>query len=391
MNVETTTADFRRAITLATMATERRNTIPILGGIKCHANGSFEACGTDLDLSITAKVKRQPGPVADFVMMSPRNVLQAVSAAGGKDVSIGLEDGKAQVASGELAVAVGTKPVDDFPHDLAKPLAPTFSATLGAEHIAALARVSGAMSHEEARYYLNGVHAHSLNSTTVRFEATDGHRLYFADVTLPDADGSLGKGVIIPKKAVGLLVNLAERTKGGVRLVVGHVATGNAVTSTAPEKTGLPRLAMTMSERATDITLASRVIDGTFPDVSRVVPAGGGKQALFKVADLRRAIRAISGHSRDVRATNLAFQADGTVVVSAAYLAIEISARMTVPCQHSAAGMTIAFNGKYLASVLNAVAGDEILFDMTAPEQPVLVRSPSDTAFTAVLMPMRAE
>lgn len=389
MTVQTSSADFRRAIFLAGKVVERRSTIPILSMIRCHANGSFEATGTDVDMTLTARVARVPGPNADFCMQSPQQVITAVAAAGGKSVAMKHDGGKLQVSSDALDITVDTLPSDDFPIDHLRDLDEQFSATFSPLDIAAIARVADAVSTEETRYYLNGVRLKSLGETTIQAQATDGHRLYLCDIELPDAAGRLGESVIIPRKAVRLLVELAKSAQNGVRLVIGAPAPANRIEGTAPEQPGASRLRFSFAERAADISVTSKLIDGTFPAVEKVIPSEGDKQALFKVADLRRAIAAVSGHSREIRATKVAFDGKGAATVSAAYLGIGLAASIKVPCDYAGAPFEIGFNGGYLASILNAVRGEEVAFTMSDPAAPVLVRNPADTAWTGVLMPMR--
>ncbi|MBB5714753.1 hypothetical protein [Sphingomonas aerophila] len=293
------------------------------------------------------------------------------------------------LTSGDLDVTASKLPSDDFPMDQTRDLREQFTATLSGADVAAIARVADAMSSEMTRYYLNGVRLKSVDATTIQAQATDGHRLYLADITLPDAKGELGPNVIIPRKAVRLLVELARSVKDGVSLIIGSPAPTNEVTTTAPAPVNASRLRIALAERAAEVTLTATLIDGTYPDVARVIPKGGDKQALFKIAELRRAMSAVSGHSRTVRATKLTFDAEGTVTVSAAYVDSGLAVKVKVACEHNAPGFEIGYNGEYLASLLTSAQGEEILFTLTDPSAPALVRNPADTAWSAVIMPMR--
>lgn len=391
MDVQTKTADFRRAVTIANKVVERRGTtIPALGAIHCHANGALEVSATDLDLTVTTKIEREPGVDADFLLRNPRAMLQAVAAAGGKTIGISHKDAQAIVVSDSLRLKVGTFPADDLPLDLNRPLDTTFAVTLSQQHVADLARVAGAMSTEETRYYLNGVHLAAIAPGLIRATATDGHRLYFMEIAVPDATGELpGAGLIVPTKTIRLLLDLSKSSPDGVRVTVGNRAPANSETTTAPEKSGMPVLRLGFRERAAEVTLTSKLIDGTFPDCQRVVPTGGDIQALFQVADMRRAIRAIAGHSKSERAVRIELLENGAASLSAAYVSIDLAADIVIPCQHSRPGYVIGFNGGYLASVLDASRGDEIVLTMSNPDAPAIVRNPADTAWTAVLMPIR--
>jgi DNA polymerase-3 subunit beta len=390
MDIQVKSSDLRRAVAIAGKVIESRSSIPILGMVHCHANGALEITGTDLDMTVTTRIEREAGPMSDFVLATPKQVASALGAAGGKQVGISTIDGKAVIVSDDLRLSAGTLPVDDFPVHLDAPLEPIFAATLSKTNLADFARIAMAVSTEETRYYLNGVHLSSIDDGRIRAQATDGHRLFFVEIAVPDAKGSLpAGGVIIPRKAVSVLLDLAKSSEDGARLTIGHVAPANHDGTLAPEKSTAPRIRMTFRERAGQITVTSKPIDGTYPDAQRVVPAPGGIQALFKVADLRRAIKAITGHAKGSHAAKLDFQEGGKVAISSAFVTIGLRADVTIAAQHNKPGFAVGFNGGYLDSVLAAVRGDEILIDTADPGSPALFRDPADTAWTAVLMPMR--
>lgn len=393
MTIQTSSANFRRAIALASKVIERRNTHPILETVRVHANGRFEVTGTDLDLSVTASVAREAGPAADFALMAPKAIVSAVSAAGEKEVRLvpTAECDKVSIASGALAMTAATLPADDFPLDAVRELHPEFTATLSREHIAALARVADAISTEETRYYLNGVHMSAI-AGAIRFDATNGHILYRVEVPTPDATGALEpEGAIIPRKAVRLLLDMAKSAAGDIRVVLGRIAPPNGVGSTAPDRNSLLRFSVSYEERAASVQISGKTIDGTFPDVGRVIPSPRDRQCVISPAALRRAVAAVSGHERGWRAVKLAFAGADQLTVSAAYVSLGLTAAVTVPCQHTCAGFEISFNGGYLTSILTAAGGDEVVLDFGDAAAPMLLRNTADTAWLGVMMPMRID
>lgn len=390
MNVVASTADFRRAVNIATRATERRNNLPILGAVRCRANGSLEVTGTDLDILISASVPRVPGPDAMFALTNPQAIAHAVHTAGGDDTTIAQRDGDASISSGALTVTAATMPADDFPMHLDRPVAPLFEVDLSREHIAQMQRVAGAVSTEETRYYLNGLHLARVNDNTIRATATNGHILFFVDMVVPGAAGAIPDGgVIIPTKAVNLLFGFGKAAKSGVRLVVGTPAAANEETSTAPDRKGLPVIVTSMREGTADVKMTAKLIDGTFPDCQRVVPAVTGRQAILPVEQLRRALRAISGVSRYERVIRLSFDQPDTVTVSAAYVSLSLSASISIPCKHSMDKLVVGFNGGYLTTVLASAGGDELVLDEADCAAPALFRNPADASWTGLLMPVR--
>ena len=108
-----------------------------------------------------------------------------------------------------------------------------------------------AISTEETRYYLNGVYMHAAtgpDGPVLRCVATDGHRLARIDAPLPEGAEGL-PGVIVPRKTVGELRKLLDDDEATIAVSVSETK----VRFATPE-----------------VTLTSKVIDGTFPDLSLI-------------------------------------------------------------------------------------------------------------------------
>ena len=119
-------------------------------------------------------------------------------------------------------------------------------------------RTRFAISNEETRYYLNGIYFHAAKAggtEVLRGVATDGHRLARVEVPLPKGAGEM-PGVIVPRKTVGEVRKLLDESDGSVDIELSDTrirfAFGN-------------------------VTLISKLIDGTFPDYERVIPTGNDK------------------------------------------------------------------------------------------------------------------
>lgn len=386
-----TARDFRHAIMLAGKAVERRCTIPILEMVRCKANGSFEVTGTDLDMTIVARVGRTGKAEATFMLPDFRSVIGATSAAGGENVAMAVTDETVSITSEALQVAIKNKtPADDFPilGDIADE---RFATTMSHAQLRALTRVAASISTEETRYYLNGIYVHHLDGPTYRAVATDGHRLSMIDLVLPDAVGDL-PGVIIPRKSLRTLLDIAGTRAApgdeGVKLRVGSPAPRNSVNSTAPERPGMSRAEFELGSGPARVSLATKLIEGTFPDYRRVIPQAPARTMLFKSAELRRAVAAVSFGAKDVRAIRIAPDEEGALI-SAEYLTTGIGTSVRINCTHDWPKETVGYNGSYLLSMLDAAGGEEFVMSADDPAAPCLIRNPADTAWTGILMPMR--
>jgi DNA polymerase-3 subunit beta len=139
--------------------------------------------------------------------------------------------------------------------------------------------VSIAMSTEQTRYYLNGIAFDSDNMI-----ATDGHRLHIISHLTPALKDK--SALIIPSKAVKLFIMACKESK---------------VTSFDIELLGESYVRAVIG----DYTITSKLIDGTFPDYRRVIPASHEYKLEFKadsiVKNYKKLCAVSSGKSRAVK------------------------------------------------------------------------------------------
>lgn len=246
------------ALAALSRVVERRNTIPILSNILLCAEGDrLTLRATDLDIQAETGLPcevAEPGAItlpahtlSDIVRKLPAEATVAFE-------SVKPDHDRMVVKSGRSRFTVQSLPESDFPDITAGEFSHRF--TLPAKDFAAaFGQVEFAISTEETRYYLNGIHMHTLpvdGQTKLRAVATDGHRL--SRIELPAPEGSAGMpAVIVPRKTVAELGRMAKDQDGEITLEF----SANKIRATIGAS-----------------TLTSKLIDGTFPDYQRVIPAG---------------------------------------------------------------------------------------------------------------------
>ncbi|NND17694.1 MAG: DNA polymerase III subunit beta, partial [Silicimonas sp.] len=279
-----------KAVAQAQSVVERRNTIPILANVLIEAEGdqvSFRA--TDLDIEVVdqapAKVERAGATTVsavtfhEIVRKLPDGALVTITDDGAA--------GRMSVDAGRSNFALATLPREDFPVMASSEYEANFAAP--APVLRRLFDKSKfAISTEETRYYLNGVYLHVADSGGVqvlRCVATDGHRLARIDADLPEGAENM-PGVIVPRKTVGELRKLLEDDEAKIAVSVSETKIRFATPG---------------------ITLTSKVIDGTFPDYSRVIPTGNTRRLEVDASDFAQAVdRVATVSSERSRAVKLA-------------------------------------------------------------------------------------
>lgn len=360
-----------KAVAQAQSVVERRNTIPILANVLIEAEGStvsFRA--TDLDIEVVdkapAQVERAGATTVSAVMLHeivrklPDGALITLS-------NEGIE-GRLTVQAGRSLFDLSTLPKEDFPVMTSSEYSCNFAAP--APVLRRLFDKSKfAISTEETRYYLNGVYMHVAEADggkVLRCVATDGHRLARIDADLPEGAADM-PGVIIPRKTVGELRKVLEDDDMKIAVSVSETK----VRFATPE-----------------MTLTSKVIDGTFPDYSRVIPTGNTRRLEVDAAEFAQAVdRVATVSSERSRAVKLSLDEDRLVLSVNAPDSGAAEEELAVA--YGDERLVIGFNAKYLLEIASQVDRENAVFLFNSSGDPTLMREGNDTTAVYVVMPMR--
>jgi len=349
---------------------ERRNTIPILSNVKLEAgDGAVRLNATDMDLDIVEQAVADvstPGATTvsahtlyDIVRKLPDGA--QVNMDGGGDGQVVLSAGRSRFTLASLSI-------DEFPVLSGGELPHQFTVT-AAELRSLIDRTRFAISTEETRYYLNGIYLHQADrdgTALLRAVATDGHRLASVEVPLPaGADGM--PGVIVPRKAVTELRKMIDES-------------GDEVAVSLSES----KIRFAFDEAV----LTSKLIDGTFPDYQRVIPAGNDKVMEVECHGFADAVDRVSAISSEKsRAIKLTLNS-GTLVLSASSPE-HGSATEELEVSYDGDELEIGFNSAYLLDVTRQIEGEMARFTMADSASPTVMQETDDASALYVLMPMR--
>jgi DNA polymerase III subunit beta len=348
---------------------ERRNTIPILSNVLIEAanGGSLRLMATDLDLQVVESVEAavdQPGATTvsahtlfDIVRKLPE----------GSQVQLHAAEGKMAINAGRARFNLQTLPRDDFPV-IAEGELPTRFELPAATLRQIIDKTRFAISTEETRYYLNGIFLHVSDDAqpVLKAAATDGHRL--ARVTVPRPEGADGMpDVIVPRKCVGELRKLLDEVDGTV---------------------GVSLSATKIRFDLGSAILTSKLIDGTFPDYSRVIPQSNDRLLKLDPKSFMEGVDRVSTiASEKTRAVKMALDRDKiTLSVTSPENG---TASEEVPGDYAAQGFEIGFNARYLMDILHQIDGDLVEVHLADAAAPTLIRENDKAPALYVLMPMR--
>jgi DNA polymerase-3 subunit beta len=226
-------------------------------------------------------------------------------------------------------------------------------------------KVLFAVSADETRYVLTGVYC-IIQQNGIRFVATDGRRLAY--ITRPSGGVKAGTRAIIPGKTINELSRILSI-----------------------EEDSEVKISITENQAAfkiNEITLISRLIDGTFPNYEQVIPKKYQQKIKIKVKELLSAIKQIS---------LLTQEKGGAVKFSFGKNLLRVSAQtqglgsgeVDVDISYSGSPVEIAFNPTYIMDILKNVSEEECEFEINGPIDACVVRVVGDENYLCVVMPMR--
>jgi DNA polymerase-3 subunit beta len=220
------------------------------------------------------------------------------------------------------------------------------------------------MAQQDIRYYLNGMLL-VLEGKLLKAVATDGHRLACASLKLDEK--AEAHEVILPRKSIQELIKLLTDVDSPV--VVDLAASQVAF-------------------KIDGVDLVTKVVDGKFPDYTRVIPTNYTKSFVVPRLTLQQALQRVAILSnekfRGVRWTLTSGQLRIACTNTQQEEAFE---DLEVPYDGDA--LDTGFNATYLLDVLNNLSSEQITCSFGDANSSVLITTAEDSAFRYVVMPMR--
>ncbi len=237
----------------------------------------------------------------------------------------------------------------EFPSYQGKPRISIESHTL----IESLKKITPAIDTNNPKFELNGALI-DIKENEINFASTDTRRL--AVVTIPNQGGS-ELSLIIPKKAI---VEIQKLFFDNIELYY--------------DETNL----IIHSEQYTFFT---KLINGKFPEYSRIIPKETAHNLTLPKASMIDAIKQITTISTDVKIT---FLQDTITFESLSDDNIEAKTELNFPTNFTEP-FSIAINSRYLLDFLNAINSSEFGIGLNESNLPFILR---ESNFITVVMPI---
>jgi DNA polymerase III subunit beta len=346
---------------------EKRHTLPILSNVLIErTQDRLNLVATDLEIQVATSSDVGKAEGEDLSLTVSARKLQDILRAlpEGTETLLDSQNNRLQVRAGKSRFSLQTLPANDFPKlgDAGAVLGKISIPQKAFRELLLLVQYS--MAQQDIRYYLNGLLL-VLDDGQVKVVATDGHRLSYA--ARPLGQQQEKREVILPRKAVLELSKLLSEGDEPVEIEI---------------------YASQVKFQFGGIVLMTKIIDGKFPDYTRVIPANYQKKFVIDRLQLLQSLQ------RAAILSNEKFRGVRWLVNSSS-LRISCTnneqeeAQEELEITYPGDAVDIGFNITYLLDVLTNVHSGNVECALGDANSSMLVTLPDQRDFRYVVMPMR--
>lgn len=346
---------------------ERKQPLPILSNVLLKKNGDLlQLVTTDLEIQIETRQKIDSAGIdgLDAITISAKKLQDILKVIPEESlVSLDIQENKLLVRANKSKFSLQTLPAQDFPSLSDQLDGATQIRIKQGKMKRLLSSVQHAMAQQDIRYYLNGVLV-VIENNSIKLVATDGHRLAFIAEEMDEDYPKLE--VILSRKTVNEL--LKQLTDSDDEILI-----------ELAEKQ--------VRFNFSDTTMTSKVIDGKFPDYTRVIPNHTNHLVLNRVTIMQALQRAAILSNEKFRGVRLLLTTNNLQIIS--NNSEQEEAQEDIETQYTGDPLDIGFNVNYLLDGINYLNSEEVTFSFGDQNSSLLVTTPEKNDYKYVVMPMR--
>tara|TARA_B100000700_G_C14985394_1_gene828565 strand:+ start:572 stop:1687 length:1116 start_codon:yes stop_codon:yes gene_type:complete len=349
---------------------EKKSTLPILSNILIEAKDSnIKITSTDLDIIYSEKInseeiKREGSTTTSASIL--HDILRKIEP--NSKVELSLQDSnKLKILSGNSKFNLLCISSENFPIVDDKTNDKILEVSSG-KLLKLLNKTKISISNDETRHYLNGIYLHKIkveNKSFLSGVATDSHRLSSSSLEIEQNIDF--EPIILPKKTIFQLINLLDKNTGVIKI-------SNNKSKIKFEMNGS--------------ILISKVIDGRFPDYSKVIPRDNEKVLVIKLNEFKNSIERVTTVSSD-RKEGLKMNISKEMLQFLVRSPNSGEGIENIKAKFNSSDISVSFNGRYLIDIASQIENDSIVMNFKDAGSPVLIKDLSDNNSFHVVMPMK--
>lgn len=365
MHITLQREDILKPLNYVAGVVEKRQSLPILSFILLQQqNDEVTLTGTDLEVEVLAKLKSRHNATGELTLPARKLLDICRALPEGATIDIRKDGEKVSVKSGKSRFSLLTLPTTDFP---------SIQATQWDQHVSlpqdalknVLQQTHFCMAQQDTRYFLNGLLV-EFGNKHIRVVGTDGHRMAISESPF---EGNIKETtqLVVPRKGVHEFMRLLEDTRETIELQFNsnHIrAVGDSFVFT------------------------SKLIDGKYPDYSKVIPSAQSKSVRIERETLRESLsRAAILSNEKYRGVRLTLTNKGLKI--SAHNPEQEESQEEIQADYDGETMEIGFNVGYMLEAIGALHSQQIVLGLTDANSSCTIGSPDTKMPLYVIMPMR--
>ena len=366
------------AVAWTARALPARPTVPVLAGMRLHAEADLTLSSFDYDVSAQATIPVMTEEEGS-ALVSGRLLAEISRSLPARPVQIASEGGKAVLSCGSATFTLLTMPEEEYP---ALPEMPQAAGSVGSDAFAsAVSQSATAAGRDDTLPALTGVRI-EIEGDTLTLISTDRYRLAVRELRWSPARPGLSAAVLVPARA---LAETARSLTSGAEVSIALALPGEGAADSGAGGDGM--IGFEGGGRQT----TTRLLGGEFPRYQALLPSHANATAELSAPLLIEAVKRVALVAERNTAVRLAFT-PGQLVLEAG-TGEEAQAVEVLEASYEGDDLAIAFNPQYLLDGLTAIDSDTARMSFTEPGKPALITGKpapeGQPDYRYLLMPIR--
>ena len=343
----------------------KKNTQPILEGILVKSDRQFlQFSATDLEIGVRCEVPAEV--LEEGVIVIPAKIFtEFVRKLPDTEITLEEKDRAVKISYFDSEIILNGYDPEEFPllPDLLEPLIFTLTNDVFKMMIK---KTIFACASEENRPVFNGV-LMQIEEKQIKLVATDTHRLAYICSSMTD-DGKKSFSGIIPSRTLSEINRLLREEDEILEI---HISENQLVFQFG------------------SVHLVSRLIEGIFPNYKQVIPQTcETKLKLDKSCFLEMIERAslLAQDKGGVNIVRFCVEKDELKIDQTSESG-KISEKISVEMEGN--DVTVAFNARFLIDVLRVISSEQIVFELSGPYSPGVMRPVDEPEYIYIVLPVR--
>lgn len=360
-------SNFQKALNQVNRVVGVRTTLPVLSNVLISAEkGKIKLSATDLEVAITTQTS---GKIEEegTLTIPARLLTDFIANNNDESVEFNTTDNKLHLKSAHYSANINGVSSEEFPSipTLSKEI---FCSLPRTDFVEGLKKVLISPANDETRPVLAGIYFH-FNENILTLAATDSYRLSEKKITLdsPVAD----KTFIVPARTMIEVSRLA----GGVENI---------------DKINIFFAENQISFVLGETQIVSRLIEGSFPPYSQIIPATSKIKVEVSLKELVSAVKMSALFAKNA-ANNIKIKTGENALSISSAMSEAGDAVSQIEAKVTGGEVEIAFNSKYLIDVLQIISDDKVTLEFNDSASAGVIRSAGDANFVYIAMPLRID